>query len=529
MKENKDIQPIDKLFRQSLEGYSPAPPPSVWKGVKAKLGSGRPSVTQFLANNAGMIIVSSAILGVLAFLIFNAKTSLFPQSENVVSNAKNHTSSAQQVSENNPSKTYQVNSSENPSRVEEPSKAEITPEKRISEKTKNSINQQNKPLAAKPENNTKNPDNPILKPTSLQTQNSKPQAKEEKKYEVSNSMTATSITLASEINASGLNSTTNKHEVIDSQKNKVLVIPEGKTSVALENNKPENPQEAVVTDEKPDFPTNTNPESIDNVAEPKAQTGGMTSTSIKEDKPGTTSPDQGKPASGNSLKSNPLKYSVGVDGSYGKVIIGGLNPNDFYTVDALAGITFTKSKFGIETGIGLGYYKDRGIYNFEFLRTDTTGYIGKSLFNKYDSSYLIVYNPVTSNTTINVDTTTPLSYTYLRIPLYFSKQFFQFNKLNLGLKTGPNLELLITKKETLPEYSLSGTSLVGVQNNSFTMVSTSWQWLFAPQFSWDVTDKIVFRLEPSVIFYLNNRYDSENQPASKPYGIGIWTGLRYNF
>jgi len=529
MEENKDIQPIDKLFRQSLEGYSPPPPPSVWKGVKAKIGTGKPSVSQFLSNHSGLLIVSSVVLGVIAFLIFNAKTSLLPKSENVVANTQDLSTSKRQVSENNPSKTYQIMPSEKPSVVNEPIKAEVKTEQLVSEKTKNSINQQNKSLAANPENNTKKLVKPILKSTSPQSQNSKPSAKKENKYNVSNSVDESSISFAAVPTVSGLNSTINKPERTEIQENKVLVIPEGKTLVASESNKPEKPQETIVKNEKRDAPSTANPESNDNFAEPKVQSGGMTPTSHKDDKPGTTSSDPGKPASGNSLKSNALKYSVGVDGSYGKVIMGGLNPNDFYTVDILAGITFTKSKIGIETGIGLGYYKDRGIYNFEFLRTDTTGYIGKSLFNKYDSSYLIVYNPVTSNTTINIDTTTPLSYTYLRIPLYFSKQFFHFNKLNLGLKTGPNLELLITKKETLPEYSLSGTSLIGLQDNSFTMVSTSWQWLFAPQFSWDITDKIVFRLEPSVIFYLNNRYDSENQPASKPYGIGVWTGVRYTF
>jgi hypothetical protein len=524
MKENKDIQPIDKLFRQSLEGYSPAPPPSVWKGVKAKLGSGRPSVSQFLAKNAGMIIVSSAILGVLAFLIFNAKTSLLPQSENVVSNAKNLSSETNQNSQNKPSKTYHINPSEKPTSVNEPLKTEIK-----AGKIKNSVNEGNKQLASNSANNPNTLAKPILKPALSESQNSNQPKKEENMPAVSNSVAETSVSLASVTAAPVSKPKTNESENNNFQLDKLQVATENHAENANKNTEPKNLQQSEITSEKQDFPASVSPGPDKIAAEPKAQSEGMTSTSGKEDKPGTTSPDQGKPEFGNSRKSNPLKYSVGVDGSYGKVIIGGLNPNDFYTVDALAGITFTKSKIGIETGIGLGYYKDRGIYNFEFLRTDTTGYVVKSLFNKYDSSYLIVYNPVTSNTTINVDTTTPLSYTYLRIPLYFSKQFFHFNKFNLGLKTGPNLELLITKKETLPEYSLSGTSLIGLQDNSFTMVSTSWQWLFAPQFSWDITDKIVFRLEPSVVFYLNNRYDSQNKPSSKPYGIGIWTGLRYNF
>ena len=524
MNENKDIQPIDKLFRQSLEGYSPSPPPSVWKGVKAKIGTGKPTVSRFLANNAGLIIVSSAILGILAFLFFNTKTPSLPQSENAVPKAKNLPSETNQISENPPSKTYHINPSKKLTSANEPLKAEIE-----AGKIKNSLNEENKPLTANSGNNPKRMAKPILKPTLSENQDSKQPKKEENMPTVSNSLAQTSVLLASGTEAPASKPNTNESGSNDFQLDKLSIVPENHAENTYKNTEQKNQQQAEVAGENQDFIESVSPKSAKISAEPNTQNGGTTSTSGKDDKPGTTSPDPDKPASGDSRKSNPLKYSVGVDGSYGKVIMGGLNPNDFYTVDVLAGITFTKSKIGIETGIGLGYYKDRGIYNFEFLRTDTTGYIGKSLFNKYDSSYLIVYNPVTSNTTINVDTTTPLSYTYLRIPLYFTKQFFHFNKLNLGLKTGPNLELLITKKETLPEYSLSGTSLVGVQDNSYEMVSTSWQWLFAPQFSWDITDKIVFRIEPSVVFYLNNRYDSQSQLSSKPYGIGIWTGLRYDF
>jgi hypothetical protein len=127
------------------------------------------------------------------------------------------------------------------------------------------------------------------------------------------------------------------------------------------------------------------------------------------------------------------------------------------------------------------------------------------------------------------DSITKNSYTYLRIPLYFSKQLFRSGKFSVGLKTGPSVEFMITRNETQPQYILPGATLISVKNTSYSRLSTSWQWLIAPQLNWDITDKIIFRVEPAVTFYLNNLYDKNSRPATKPYGISITGGLIYKF
>jgi hypothetical protein len=110
-----------------------------------------------------------------------------------------------------------------------------------------------------------------------------------------------------------------------------------------------------------------------------------------------------------------------------------------------------------------------------------------------------------------------------------TKNLFSSGKFNVGIKTGPALELLIAKQQNQPEYSVPGANQVALENHSPTLVKTSWQWLVAPQIISDITRKISFRIEPSVVIYLNNLYAKTNQPSAQPYGIGLWTGILYKF
>jgi hypothetical protein len=113
------------------------------------------------------------------------------------------------------------------------------------------------------------------------------------------------------------------------------------------------------------------------------------------------------------------------------------------------------------------------------------------------------------------------------MPFYFSKQILRRGKFSAGIKAGPSVEFLLSRKETQPVYQLTGSDLLQTTNKSYKRISTNWQWLIAPQFSWDITDKIRFRLEPAAIFYLNNTYETENRPPVKPYILSITGGLLF--
>jgi len=210
-------------------------------------------------------------------------------------------------------------------------------------------------------------------------------------------------------------------------------------------------------------------------------------------------------------------------------LLKGLSSSNFYSGGILAGISSSKSKMSLETGIGFSYYKNHGNYDFEFRRTDTIGYTGYTFYNSYDSSFLIIYKPTTKDSLLYKNTNPQTSYSYLRIPLYFTKQIFHIGKIDVGLKTGPSCEILVKKAETQPEYQIPGTKFIALTNNSYSMLSVNWQWLIAPQMSVGITKKIQFRLEPAVNFYLNNLYNKKNRPSSKPYGVIITTGLTYQF
>lgn len=548
MKENKEIQPIDELFRQSLEGHSPPPPPGVWKKIRIQLGKGGTSPWQFLTSSVGIIIVSAVILIVAGLLVFNTYFSATPLSEtgNVITSSKIKTQGINNIKNSNSGIKTHTSKDHAPSVPNQlTGNPAITPSSLIalSKSAKpgsDDVNSRENPIKSNPSANHKNAafrEANITDSEGLTDQRS-------------NKLTAPAAGMVK----------SGKVIPVQPEKNATSSLTDNLLPENLKNNLPEvlatlqQEQEKAITsetgswgdgqgsaiaslvpvEEKPAPETGSIPEEGKVISSSNPEVVWGNNHPGTSDNPGISDishpPANSGPAINPNLSHpNPFSYSIGIIGSIGQVLVNGLNPNNFYSVNVLAGISHKKLNAGIETGIGYTQYKDRGIFEFEYRKTDTTGYKGYSLFNAYDSSYLFVFKPVTSNRQIFVDTNTRFSYTYLKVPLYFTKQIFQFGQLDLGIKTGPSCDMLITRKEVQPEYSLPGSQFISLKNNSNTMLSTSWQWLVAPQISWNISNNLFFRFEPAIVFYLNNLYNTKDKPLATPYGIGIWTGLWYRF
>jgi hypothetical protein len=523
MKQNKDIQAVDKLFRKSLEGYSPAPPPSAWKNIRLRLGKGGSFSGQFFAENIGLFFVLTLIVSILGIWAYN---SYFYES----SDAGSQVQSLSTV-QNNHSEAKSLKP--NHSHSEMNNDQQKTANNKIRSGNQTDASQTLNPFPYKPE--TKKVVNNqvtsgILKPESGRTSKNVRKEKPDKNKKAG--IVTVSETDSTDPESNNLNTVSSLS--VTSVSATIMPVPDKNTDVtdlaewstlASEKREKESLNLSDTTVSRPsnnDF-TDKRDDKNETVKLPDATNQKSESASSGL----TPTPSDARLADNNSQSeaSNSFSYYTGLSGSYGQVILKGLNPNSFYSVSLLAGLTHKKSGFGLESGIGYTYYHDRGIFEFEYQRKDTTGYKGYTLFNSYDSSYLVIYKPLVTDTLLYVDTNTRTSYSYLKIPLYFTKQLFRVRKFDIGIKTGPSCDLLMSRNETQPQHSLDGATQVGIKNNSFILISTSWQWLVAPQFSWDITDKIVFRIEPSAVFYLNNLYDKKNRPSAKPYGIGISGGM----
>jgi hypothetical protein len=516
MKEEKDIQPIDKLFRQSLEGYNPVPPASVWKKISSRLGNGGSSFARFFTENIGLFVVSAvlvSIIGIWAYSVHFSKSSDLvtnnqhaPAVQSISSDKTTTTTKSFESKNDEPEVLTGLNDSENPVCVV--SDAKTCAKETNSDKSYNATSGQQNPG----QKNVKSDKYKIAAHNKvLESGNNVIETSTAKIKASTSSVTSVNIQ-EKDVNSDNLET---QRITIDS---KLEIAPDSlsksETALALMTD-PGNSATKNLKEEKVISPSAENDK-------PVPATSGINPTASESN-------TSGQGDSPNISGKTAFNYYLGANGSFGKVMLKNENDNSFYSVNALFGITHKKSNFSLETGIGYSHYNDQGNYRFEFQRSDTTGYTGYTFFNSFDSSYLIIYKPTVIDTLLYHDTITNTLYSYLRIPLYFSKQLFRSGKFSMGVKTGPSVEFLISSKNPQPDYQFRGANLISVTNNSYARLSTSWEWLIAPQLNWDITDKIIFRVEPAAIFYLNNLYDKNNRPATKPYGISVTGGLIWQF
>jgi len=498
MKENKDIHKVDTLFRQSLEGYSPPPPPGAWKKIKHQLGRGGWSPLWLLKGFNGLIAVSVVLVSAVALFIYNSDSSMTEElpakpttAESIIHPIPDSTDGIKQ--ENTTNDIINIES-------EFPLIAEKQTEQKQQSKTEVKSEAQNTQEVSAGNHTA---DSKIEQDWNSLSSSDKnlPDVERNGKDETLDFNTVTfnrNSDLPEQVVSEG-------PEKVNTQE-----MSYGETSVSSDVLPQENSIPEIVSAEN--IPGNTQP----------ADSG-----SSEGSKPTLPAAFAGSKPELTGI--NPFQYYFGLSGSFGKVMAQGLNPNNVYSVNAVIGITHKKSDFSIETGFGYSYFRDKGAFTFEYFRRDTTGYTGHSLFNATDSSYLIIFTPQTKDTHSFKDTTSQASYTYISIPLHFTRKIVGFSKFNIGIKTGPSLNLLITSREAQPENPMPGANLVSVKNNSYQKLSTSWQWMVAPQLSWNINRRFVFRVEPSAVFYLNNLYKPDNRPSGKPWGIGVRTGFMYNF
>lgn len=498
MKENKDIHKVDSLFRQALEGYSPPPPPGVWNKIRLQLGRGGGSPLSLFKGYKGLIALSVVLVSAVALFIYNSDSSI---TEELPAKPK----TTESIVDPKPNRTAAIKQENTaPDSINAESEYPQISEKQTKQKQQSNI---------------------------------EVESEHQKTLEIS----AGNQHGGSKIKKEGNILSTSGINMPDVESNKTVETPDFKTGTfnriadLPEQSVSEGP-EKVITQELSYGETNVSsdilplknsiPEivSAENIPGSTQPTESGFSGGSKPPLP--AAPDGSKPLL---TGINPFQYYFGLSGSFGKVMAIGLNTNIFYSVDAVIGITHKNSDFGVETGFGYSSFRDEGAFTFEYFRRDTTGYTGHSLFNSIDSSYLIIFTPQTTDTHSYKDTTSQASVTYIRIPLHFTKKIVSFSKFDIGIKTGPSLNLLIANRETQPENPDPGANLIGIKNNSYQKLSTSWQWMVAPQLSWNINRRFVFRVEPSVVFYLNNLYKPDSRPSGKPWGIGASAGLLYNF
>ncbi len=237
---------------------------------------------------------------------------------------------------------------------------------------------------------------------------------------------------------------------------------------------------------------------------------------LADTKADNTQNNTGSEKSKKSLRmSENLSWQIVVSGNIGAVVQKGRNPNLYYGGMVTGGLWHKKLKAGIETGIGWTVYNDYGSVLNNVRITDSISGDSVNPVKHIDTSRIVAYK---------------YRYQYIQVPLFISKQIVAKGKFAFDIKTGPVIGFLISQRQ-IPDYTSGPENgeILSTANNDYTRLKISWQWDVMVQLRWNFNDRLSITVSPSAIFYLNNLYESNNRPASMPFGIGMNAGLIYKF
>ncbi len=533
MKDEKDIHPIDKIFRQSLEGAAPAPPFSVWKGIRSRIPKPKLSFGKFLSGPGGLSAVSFVLIVAASWLIYK---SFAPSASTATKSASHQVLTSDTIVEKQVTTGKIISSNETKKETRADSGIDLEKNSITVDKNENTASYQNmqKQQTEKPPVKQKGTKTAGIKNNSTQAQQkpglqeansaSARQAGEKGNTAVQNS--PVTIQPKAEINEQDKTTaidTTSKSVAINTNNPVDVPGPDSKqpdlVNIPVENKEPTKPliqanevagQDSIAKNEK------TNP---GNVAAKKPENTPAADPDIKA----------ASPALPANIKLRNFIYQAGAFGTIGQVYQKDRSANMFYGGSITGGVWNTKWKAGVETGVGLNKSKDYGTVENTWLKTDSI-IKHDTIWHQQDSIIIpvivdtVLYFQTTSFDVLNYSYT----YTYLQIPLFITKQLANSGKFSLDLKAGPLVGFMISKNESVTHSNNSATGeLTGSVIKNYTRLDMSWQLHFAPQLRWDIADNLSLGISPTAVLFLNNLYDKKNKPSSKPYGISIYGGVIY--
>lgn len=482
MREEKDIHPIDKLFQQSLEVYAPAPPSSAWKAIRKKVKAPKSGLTKWIGNHAGILIGSVSVLVITAALIFsndifNAKEQALIKQDSVITNRQLVKTLVSTDS------SEVANTKTNPATI-------------ISKTTSNTKAQ----ILTITAENTKNttPITPILNVNSQATTSAI-------KPEQSISSPTVSLSLPGNENEPSTSSLTQQNTTKEKSENNDLHLLQ-----------PVNAGDVIANDTSATIPyqikKRTQAEDTISPSSPK------TDTPLKTTNPKTQN-SQNKTTS----------WQTSFYGNSGMILQKQRDANFTYGAMGTIGLWHNNLKAGVETGVGVQAYKDKGELKNTYRIYDTL--ISIDTIWHQDSGFIYPeiitkYLPVSKDT--NQFITFNHTYLYLQFPLLFTKQILALKKLSVDIKAGPVLGLQVSKS-TLRKIvgNPEGGVLIKTENTNYTRLKTHWQILISPQIKYNLSKKVVFSLSPCLSLFPDKLYSVANRPKSTPYGISVYGGIIY--
>ena len=115
-------------------------------------------------------------------------------------------------------------------------------------------------------------------------------------------------------------------------------------------------------------------------------------------------------------------------------------------------------------------------------------------------------------------------YTYLQIPMIMGYDFFQTERISIGVRVGPVLSVLLSSKQLSAAYDPGTKRIISINDISPGQVSLNWQLMAGMNTSFRISELLKFEIEPNVRYYFNSVYEKPVN-NTKPWSIGLRTAF----
>ncbi|GEM_PF-1287320 len=189
----------------------------------------------------------------------------------------------------------------------------------------------------------------------------------------------------------------------------------------------------------------------------------------------------------------------------------------------------------IRGGLGVCFSNDNGDYDISYERYDSIGYYYK--VNHFTVSSVfpdsVVFNTVIQTVYDSIQYSDrlkpPNRYTYLQLPLAFGFDFYTHRRLSLSLLAGPVLSILVHENATSVSLNDPRAKLIDVTDHTPDRIKTNVQLAGALGIRYQLSNKIALGLEPTCHYFIRPAYHALNANPKKPYSFGIRAGLFIKF
>jgi FtsZ-interacting cell division protein ZipA len=197
--------------------------------------------------------------------------------------------------------------------------------------------------------------------------------------------------------------------------------------------------------------------------------------------------------------------------------------------------TFRFGKFSVRTGAGISMAKGTNELIVEY-----NDYLGA--YNKLDSMEFTWNEPSHSYTPkmflsqqdvwdslMKLDYPKVVKrYTYLQIPLVMGYDFWESERISIGVRVGPVLSVLLATKQLSAAYDPGTKRVISINDIAPEQVNLNWQVMAGMSTAFRITETLNFEIEPCVRYYFNSVYEKPVDNA-KPWSVGVRAAVVVKF